>query len=579
MDVRCEQCKTLYELDEARVSEAGTTVRCTTCGHVFRVRKKVLLMTEAVGAGGESTAVPPPVVDKPAWRVRSPSGRVIAFRELTSMQKWIVERKFGRDDEISLHGDHWKRLGDIAELQPFFLLLDEVDRVHQLEERLRRAELPDEAPEALERELGGEESPESAPTAVRPALTPIRLETPIEPSPESPSDDGPSTPSGPDSPSAAPVSWPPRSEPLPPEPSPRGVPESWAARTEPAPPAVQPEPAAETPRPGPPSAFSLEDIREATRPSEDDLPMPDGPIEPGPAQPPDDADQPEFTRRAGLGVSPGAVEDLEGWDTPPRRSRSGWVAAFLTVVAVGLAAAAYFEVWVPAQEEKLRQEAQRARLEESQKAREAQDAEVREREQKAKEELVAGMANRADAGTGAAVTPAAPVDAGTGGSSVPEGPRGSVEPTPPADAPTKTVAAVTPPPRPTPAKTSRAPEPRARTFDEWMAQGDRDRASSRAKAALDAYARASALDGSRPEAYLGEGRAHLELGDPRSAIASFRRALMVNSRYTVAEFWLGEAYRKVGQSSQAVEAYGRYLEAAPEGAEAARAREALNALR
>ena len=579
MDVRCEQCKTLYELDDARVSEAGTTVRCTTCGHVFRVRKKVLLMTEAVGAGGESTAVPPPVVDKPAWRVRSPSGRVIAFRELTSMQKWIVERKFGRDDEISLHGDHWKRLGDIAELQPFFLLLDEVDRVHQLEERLRRAELPDEAPAALERELGGEESPETAPTAVWPALTPIRLETPIEPSPESPSDDGPSAPSVPDSRSAGPVSWPPRSEQLPPEPSPRGVPESWAARTEPAPPPVQPEPAAETSRPGPPSAFSLEDIREATRPSEDDLPMPDGPIEPGPAQPVDDADQPEFTRRAGLGVSSGAVEDLEGWDAPPRRSRSGWVAAFLTVVAVGVAAAAYFEVWVPAQEEKLRQEAQRARLEESQKAREAQDAEVRERERKAKEELVAGMANRADAGTGAAGIPAAPVDAGTGGSSAPEAPRGSAEPTPPADARTKTVAAVTPPPRPTPAKTSRAPEPRARSFDEWMAQGDRDRAASRAKAALDAYARASALDGSRPEAYLGEGRAHLELGDPRSAIASFRRALMVNSRYTVAEFWLGEAYRKVGQSSQAVEAYGRYLEAAPEGAEAARAREALNALR
>ena len=60
MDVRCEACKTLYELDEARVSDAGTTVRCTSCGHVFRVRKKVLLMTEAVGAGGESAAVPRP---------------------------------------------------------------------------------------------------------------------------------------------------------------------------------------------------------------------------------------------------------------------------------------------------------------------------------------------------------------------------------------------------------------------------------------------------------------------------------------------------------------------------------------
>src|SRR5262249_55170006 len=178
MDVRCERCKTLYELDEARVSEAGTTVRCTTCRHVFRVRKKGLLMTQAAGGGGESGAVPPPLVDKPAWRVRSPSGRVIAFRELTSMQKWIIERKFGRDDEISLHGDHWKRLGDIAELQPFFLLLDEVDRVHVLEERLRRAEAPDEA-SALEDELGGAgpRTPSAPITGSTPTPTPIRLET------------------------------------------------------------------------------------------------------------------------------------------------------------------------------------------------------------------------------------------------------------------------------------------------------------------------------------------------------------------------------------------------------------------
>jgi tetratricopeptide (TPR) repeat protein len=112
-----------------------------------------------------------------------------------------------------------------------------------------------------------------------------------------------------------------------------------------------------------------------------------------------------------------------------------------------------------------------------------------------------------------------------------------------------------------------------------MALADRDREHAKARAALDAYDRAIAADGSRPEAYVGQGRAHLELGDPNSAISAFRRALMVNSRYSVAEFWLGEAYRRVGQSSRAVEAYGRYLEAAPEGAEASRAREALNALK
>jgi len=552
MDVRCERCKTLYELDDTRVSEAGTTVRCTTCGHVFRVRKKVLLMTEAVGNGGESTAVPPPVVEKPAWRVRSPSGRVIAFRELTSMQKWIVERKFGRDDEISLHGDHWKRLGDIAELQPFFVLLDEVDRVHLLEERLRRAELPDEAPSALEAELEGNErrTSSSAPPS-GPTPTPIRLETPIEPSPP-----------------PAEARTPPPAEASP-----------WASRTPPPSSTLGPEP----PRTGTPSGFSLEEIREATRPSPDDLPMPDGPVEPGPPEGSEEADQPEFTRRAGLGVDPDVADDGDRWDPPPRQSKTPWVATFLAVVATGAAIGAYFLIWVPAQEEKLRQEAQRARLEESQKARDAAEAEVRERERRAKEELVTGMAGRADAGVGSAAPAGGTVDAGTGGSAPPpsgttEPPRGSAEPPAPPVAPTRSLAATKPAP-PAPAARPRAAEPRAHTFDEWMALADRERDQARTRAALDAYDRAVALDGSRPEAYVGQGRAHLDLGDPRAAIAAFRRALMVNSRYSVAEFWLGEAYRKVGQATQAADAYGRYLEAAPEGAEAARAREALNALK
>ncbi len=558
MDVRCERCKTLYELDDSRVSEAGTTVRCTTCGHVFRVRKKVLLMTEAVGVGGESTAVPPPVVDKPAWRVRSPTGRVIAFRELTSMQKWIVERKFGREDEISLHGDHWKRLGDIAELQPFFLLLDEVDRVHALEERLRRAEVVDEAPSALEDALSG--TTPRPPSGPGPTPTPIRLETPIE--------------------------APPETEEPPPEAAREADAVTWGYRTPPPPaPTLGPEP----PRASPPAAFSLEAIREATEPSPDDLPMPDGTVEPGAAGPGEEADQPEFTRRAGLGVGSGVVDDVDGWDTLPRRSKGPWLAAFLLVIAVGGAAAAYFEIWVPAQEEKLRQEAQRARLESSEKARAAADAEVRERERRAKEELVTRMAARADAGVGSAAPVAGAVDAGTGGSAPPAAPpRGSAEPPEappePADAEAASVrtAAAPKPAKPPPPARTRPPaasEPRAHTFDEWMALAERDREHARTRAALDAYDRAIAADGSRPEAYVGQGRTHLELGDPRSAIAAFRRALMVNSRYSVAEFWLGEAYRRTGQSSQAVEAYGRYLEASPEGAEAPRAREALNTLK
>ena len=38
MDVQCERCKTEYEFDDALVSGRGTTVRCTNCGHQFKVR-------------------------------------------------------------------------------------------------------------------------------------------------------------------------------------------------------------------------------------------------------------------------------------------------------------------------------------------------------------------------------------------------------------------------------------------------------------------------------------------------------------------------------------------------------------
>src|SRR5688500_13211537 len=40
MDVRCEKCQTEYELDEARLKPGGVTVKCTNCGHMFKIRKR-----------------------------------------------------------------------------------------------------------------------------------------------------------------------------------------------------------------------------------------------------------------------------------------------------------------------------------------------------------------------------------------------------------------------------------------------------------------------------------------------------------------------------------------------------------
>jgi predicted Zn finger-like uncharacterized protein len=154
MDVRCGRCGTEYELDDTRVANGGTTVKCSSCGHVFKVLPSGQTMAkEASGAlrrppsqetptlgsfpsppSSGSTGSGPvtgPVAAPPStggaggeWMVKKTDNQTFRFRELTTLQKWIVERKVGRDDEISRTGKSWKKLGEIAELTSFFQVVE-----------------------------------------------------------------------------------------------------------------------------------------------------------------------------------------------------------------------------------------------------------------------------------------------------------------------------------------------------------------------------------------------------------------------------------------------------------------------
>src|SRR3954466_893802 len=66
MDVRCEKCQTEYELDEARLKPGGVTVKCTNCGHMFKIRKR------STTAQSGAVAAPVPVVHE---RPRTPSNK------------------------------------------------------------------------------------------------------------------------------------------------------------------------------------------------------------------------------------------------------------------------------------------------------------------------------------------------------------------------------------------------------------------------------------------------------------------------------------------------------------------------
>jgi predicted Zn finger-like uncharacterized protein len=111
MDVQCERCKTEYEFDDALVSGRGTTVRCTTCGHQFKVRR-----AEAPGAagalGGEAAS------DR--WLVKTASGQQFTFLTLRELQRAILAHQVSRNDLLRRAGAPPRPLGSISELEPFF---------------------------------------------------------------------------------------------------------------------------------------------------------------------------------------------------------------------------------------------------------------------------------------------------------------------------------------------------------------------------------------------------------------------------------------------------------------------------
>lgn len=104
MYVQCERCKTEYDFDDALVSERGTTVKCTQCGHQFKVRR-----ASATTEGASDR-----------WVVTTVSGKTLVFTSLRELQKAILGKQVARSDSLSRGTAPPRLLGAIAELEPFF---------------------------------------------------------------------------------------------------------------------------------------------------------------------------------------------------------------------------------------------------------------------------------------------------------------------------------------------------------------------------------------------------------------------------------------------------------------------------
>jgi predicted Zn finger-like uncharacterized protein len=108
MDVTCERCGTEYEFDETLVSDRGTTVKCTNCGHLFKVFRP--------GAAQAAPASEPPR----SWTLETADGHTQQIASLKELQRLITAGEVTANDRISRAGEGQKRLGDIAELATFF---------------------------------------------------------------------------------------------------------------------------------------------------------------------------------------------------------------------------------------------------------------------------------------------------------------------------------------------------------------------------------------------------------------------------------------------------------------------------
>ena len=62
------------------------------------------------------------------WVIETAAGRTHHLSDLTTLHKWIIERRVARADRISHRGEPWQPLGDVVELKPFFDIVDSAER-------------------------------------------------------------------------------------------------------------------------------------------------------------------------------------------------------------------------------------------------------------------------------------------------------------------------------------------------------------------------------------------------------------------------------------------------------------------
>jgi predicted Zn finger-like uncharacterized protein len=160
--VTCESCKSRYKLDDARITGRGAKITCPRCKTVFVVYARDAVapapslpaVDEEDDDGDEPTrrgaavAMPAPAahevslpakaavpvemaaraaaldfkaVGVNAWKVKVKIGLIYDFSDLKTLRKYITDGRVTTTDVISHDGKNWRVIGDIPDLDAFFV--------------------------------------------------------------------------------------------------------------------------------------------------------------------------------------------------------------------------------------------------------------------------------------------------------------------------------------------------------------------------------------------------------------------------------------------------------------------------
>jgi len=139
MIVTCPQCTARYKLDKKKISARGAKITCPRCRHVFVVYRdedqdevtNSPLDTVAPDTAQTTAAADTPRNDASAldfrkvgissWKVRVKIGLVYDFSDIKTLRKYIQDGRVTSDDVISHDGDTWVTIGDIPDLDAYFI--------------------------------------------------------------------------------------------------------------------------------------------------------------------------------------------------------------------------------------------------------------------------------------------------------------------------------------------------------------------------------------------------------------------------------------------------------------------------